>query len=149
MSQSTIAYILVLAPVVDGVDDYAPHAELIGVVYADGAVGGIGGMELYIAFFTVSGVQTLDGEFSVYVSYYDISVTGVKAAVNDCDITFYYAGITHGVTVNAGVEGGLTVVDHVLVEVKRIMQVVLRGTGETGTDSRGQGQREVGLKTGV
>lgn len=42
-----------------------------------------------------------------------------------------------------------TMVDHVLVEVKRIMQVVLRGTGETGTDSRGQRQREVGFKTGV
>ena len=136
-------------PVVDSVDDYAPHAELIGVVYADGAVGGIGWMELYVAFITVGGVKTLDGEFTIYVSYYDISVTGVKTAVYDGDITFNDAGITHGVTINAGVEGCLTVVNHVLVEVKRIMQVVLRGTGETGTDSRGQGQREVGFKTGV
>jgi LEA14-like dessication related protein len=87
--------------------------------------------------------------FVDYVGYYDISVAGIQAAVYDGDITLKDAGITHGVTVNAGVEGGLTVVDHVLVEVKRIMQVVLRGTWETGTDSRGQGQREVGFKTGV
>ena len=106
-------------------------------------------MELYVAFFTVSGVKALDGEFTIYVSYYDISVTGVKAAVYDCDITFNNACITHGVTIHAGVECGLTVVDHVLVEVKRIMQVVLRGTGETGTDSWGQRQREVGFKTGI
>ena len=119
----------------DGVDNYSPHAESIGIVNADGAVRWIGGMKLYITVWPMSQIQALYCELPVNIGYNDITVIWIQTAVYYSYIPFNNAGIAHGVTINAGIESGFTMMDHILVKVQSIMQVVLRGTRKAGTDT--------------
>jgi len=78
--------------------------------------------------------KPLDRELPVQNGNDDFPVYWLEATVNHENIVVVYAGAGHGVATDAQEEGGIRVVNAVLVEVQATFHIVIGGRRKTRSD---------------
>ena len=78
--------------------------------------------------------KPLDRELPVQNGNDDFPVYGLEAPVDHQNIVVVYAGAGHGMAADAQEEGGLRVVNAVLIEVQSALHIVIGGRRKTRSD---------------
>lgn len=129
----------------DDVGDNPPDDEVIFGGDFDGLVFVVGREEPDDVLFDFEG---FDGEFAVDVANGNLTGCGGEISVDDQDVAIGETGVDHGVTADAGEEGGTGIGDEVLVEVDGVLEVVVGRGRESGFDVAHQGSGRGGFDGG-
>lgn len=123
---------MLLGRLVDGPEDDAPDLD----VHAFGNFDrGIGLVLRHQPDLAVSLVEALDRELAVDDGHDDVFVTGRFRPVDDEQVAVVQVRIDHGIPVHMGEEGRGGMLDEVLMQVERFLEVIVGGRGEAGRDA--------------
>lgn len=110
-----------------------PDFEFLAIVDINTRIVDVFGDKCRVSHCPFSG-KPLDRELPVQNGDDDFPVYGLEATVNHQNIVVVYAGAGHGMAADAQEEGGLRVVNAVLIEVQSALHIVIGGRRKTRSD---------------